>query len=189
MRNPLFALAVLVVLPAAAFACDELGELKRAMAASMANVAAYQKANVDEAIDEAWVDKDMMEEFLTLRYFPGLWDMRDGDIQFKVPEVPAYHAVSARLPFLAGKTGATITFAAKDRAAQFAALKADYTAALKRAGDGLRGLGENPASKQRLWALAEWGVESSVNDAQVLSRAEKDAILAPAPAPQRDPHE
>jgi len=194
MKNPrplaVVLLLAAVIIPRSAHACDEIGEMRRALADASANAAAYRQDAVTKALAEAALDKDIMEEYLSLVYFPGMWTMRQDAVTITAQDSAAYRAVSARLAFLRAAPGAKITLKpGADRAAQFEALKADYASALARAGEGLRGLGEDPAKRQPLWALTEWGVESSVDDSQVLTRAQSCAILAKPALPQRDPHE
>ncbi len=103
--------------------------------------------------------------------------------------------MSSRLDFLRAAPGARVTLKpGRERTAQFAALKADYRAALERAASSVRSLGESPASRQPLWALAEWAAESQVKDVtgdytQLLTRAEQSVIMAPSPKAPADPHE
>ena len=193
MRKTTALLALIVTLCplAGASACDEMGELRRAMQQAKADTAAYQRQALDRAVAEAQVVKDVMEQYLSLVYFPGMWQLRDETIFLTIGDGDAFQAVSARQPFLRGPAGLVIDLKPAQRAAQFAALKADYRAALERAGNAQRSLGEQ---RQAVWALTEWGAESIVSSdgkdyVQVITQAEKSRILAPAPSAPADPHE
>ena len=194
MKKLLFALAAFGLAASPVLACDELGEMRRAMREAQANTKEARRAAFQRSYAEAALAKDLMGEYLNLIYFPGLFDMRDDVIELTVGGDAAYAAVSARLAFLRGAPGSTIKLAVADRAKQFEALKADYRRSMAAAAEILRGLDENPGANQPLSSLSQWGVESSVQDGgkdsvPVLTRVERDAILKPAPAPERDPHE
>lgn len=192
MRNSTAVLAAIIALgslvPAAA--CDEMGELRRAMQQAKTDTAAYQRQALERAVAEAQVVKDVMEQYMYLVYFPGMWQLRDEPLSIATGSSDAARAVAARLPFLRS-AGGVVDVKPADRAAQFAALKADYRATLERAGNAQRSLGEQ---RQAVWALTEWGAESIVTSdgkdyVQVLTQAEKSRILAPAPSAPADPHE
>jgi len=196
MRNPLLIL-LLAALAAPAFACDEMGELRRAMEQARAQSRDGRLEAARRSIAEAALLKDVMERCLTLVYFPGLFDLSTQPASIEARDGADYRAVSARLPFLRGTPGARVALApGKERAAQFALLKADYAATLAAAAAHLRAAGEQPGAMTWLWGMAEWGRQTQVKDGaaqfSVLTRAQRDAVLAPAPAAEaapRDPRE
>ncbi|MCX5787346.1 MAG: hypothetical protein NTX64_02385 [Elusimicrobia bacterium] len=156
-------------------------DLPQAAAGASADVAGYQRRLLERALAEAQVVKGVMEECLSLVYFPGMFQLREDAVAVEAGRGEAYRAVSARRAFLRGAPGARIVLRPSDRSAQFEALKADYRKVLERAGSAQRALGEH---RQLLWALAEWGSETIVSSdgkdyVQILTREERDRILAP----------
>lgn len=192
-------LTALLAVPAfPAFACDEARELRLALEQARSAARDGRREAARSAIAEAVLLKDVMERYLTPVYFPGIYDMSSEPAVIEVGDGAAYRAVSGRLVFLRGAPGSKITLApGKDRAAQFAALAADYASALEKAAGHLKAAGEDPSETGWLWGLAEWGRQTRVQDGaaerSVLTPAQRDAIMAPAaaspePAP-RDPRE
>lgn len=193
MNKLLLAVAALGLASSPAAACDEMRELRDAMRQAQASTKEARREAYQRAYDEAWATKAVIEQYLELAYFPGLFDLRTGDIAITARGDAGYQALSGFATFLKAAPGTTITVKAADRVAQFAQLKTYFRYALGRAGDKLRELDENPASSQALSSLSQWAVESSVRGAkdsvQILTHAERAAVLTPNPAPERDPRE
>jgi hypothetical protein len=194
MKKLLFVLAALGIVVSPVLACDELGELRRAMSEAQANSKETRRAASQRAYAQAVTAANLLDQVLDQVYFPGLYQLSYDPIEITVGGDAAYQAVSARLGFLRGTPGSKIQLAAADRDAQFAALKEAFRSSLMTAADILREIGDAPAADQKLSSLSQWGVEALVTaqgkeDAPILTRAQREAMLTPAPAPQRDPHE
>ena len=188
------ALAASLLLPAPAFACDEMREMREALKEAQKNTASARRATLESRLGQAEQLMGVMNDYLSLKYFPGLFVMREDAFELTVPDNAEYRAIAGSLPFLQGAAGAKITLKpGKERSEQFEKLKALYLATLERAADSLK-KDEDAALRRRLWGLAEWGAQSSVEDGAsesvpVLTREQRDRVLAvPAPAPA-DPHE
>src|SRR5437588_476631 len=139
MRKPLLAASLVLLAVSASVACDELGEVRRALAQAQAGASSMRLANAQKALDEARASMDVMGEYLSLVYFPGMFDMRADVVALTVPQDAAYQALAADLAFLRGTPGAKIALKpGKERTAQFAALKARYAQALRRAAAEIR---------------------------------------------------
>lgn len=190
-RFPLAALSV-ILFSTPAFACDEMRELRDAMRAAQANTVEARQAAYGKAYAEAWAAKGLMEQFLDLAYFPGLWDMKTGEVTITGSADPAYAEIAAFAKFLP-PAGSKAVLKQADRDAQFAQLKSYYKYALGRAGDKLRELQQDPSKDQKVSSLSDWGAQSSITGGthagQILTHAERALILkANAPEP-RDPRE
>lgn len=186
-------LLTLLLVPTAALACDELGEMRRALQQAQTEAAAAKRRAAEKALDRADAARQAMDQYLSLLYFPGLFEMRADEIKLVVPAGAAFQELSAELEFLRDAPGATSALKpGKERSAQFERLKGSFAGALKAAAGELAGLDDQKLSS-RAQFLAEWGVETQVEDGgkepvQVLTRAQRAWVFA-APEPFRDPHE
>jgi hypothetical protein len=191
-RFPLAALSVILFSPTASFACDEMREMRMAMQAAQNSTKEARQAAYQKAYDEAWAAKGLMEQFLDLAYFPGVWDMKTGDVTLTGSAGAAYSEIAAFAKFLPA-AGTKATLKQADREFQFGQLKAYYKYALGRAGDKLRELDLKPAQDQKVSSLSDWGAQSNItggkHSGQILTHEERAMILRATPPEPRDPRE
>jgi hypothetical protein len=179
------------------FACDPVREerqLQQAFQSMKAQAEAARKANAEKALNQADAAMKVMDVYLDLVYFPGMFDMRGDAFELTVPEGAAYQEMAAELEWLRGAPKSKISLKpGKDRTAQFERLKIYFAGSLKKAALALGDSSGDERLAQRLWALAQWGVESQVRDGgkdyvQVLTHAQRNSLFS-RPASERDPHE
>jgi hypothetical protein len=194
MKTALLAVAALAASVIPALACDELGEMRRALAQAQTQAADHHRERAEAALARAEAARDVIDSYLSLVYFPGLFTMRDDVVEVTAQDTPGYRALSAEAAFLRGAAGAKISLQPADRAAQFVTLKGSFESALREAVVEMRALGGDAKLDRRVHYLAEWGVESQVcavglkSCEQVLTRTRRDVVFA-SPYEPNDPRE